>query len=113
MAKECAEGWIECPEDDPCERHKDFWFRYSHQSIVAPTEAPQAQDQPSEKGGTVSKDEILKGLQAGRKLRCDRKDEPLLPWLLGHPDIGNKFIQHDEQSSCIEFWWKPKEGTEK
>jgi hypothetical protein len=60
------------------------------------------------KGKAMSKDEILAGLRSGRKLRCDRKDEPLLPWLLDHPDIDNKFVQADEQSSYIEFSWKER-----
>lgn len=51
------------------------------------------------------KDELMVGLKRGRKLRCDRKDEPLLPWLLEHPSIENKFVQADDQSSYIEFWW--------
>jgi len=53
----------------------------------------------------MDKEEILTRLQAGRRLRCDRKDEPLLPWLLEHPDIDNKFVQADDQYSYIEFWW--------
>lgn len=59
----------------------------------------------------MTKEQIEAGLKAGRKLRCDRKDEPLLPWLLDHPNIANRRIQIDDQSSCIEFWWKAgKEG---
>ncbi len=55
----------------------------------------------------MSKDEILKGLKAGRKLRCDRRDEPLLPWLMDHPDIENTgIVQVDDQYSYIEFSWK-------
>lgn len=55
----------------------------------------------------MTKEEILKGLQQGRKLRCDRKDEPLLPWLLEHPSIANGgVIQVEDQYSYIEFWWK-------
>jgi len=53
----------------------------------------------------VTKQEILDGLKSGRKLRCDRKNEPLLPWLLGHPHITNKFVQSDDQCSYIEFSW--------
>jgi hypothetical protein len=54
----------------------------------------------------MSTDEILKGLKSGRKLRCDRKDEPLLPWLLAHPQIENSgVVQLDQQLSYIEFWW--------
>ena len=56
----------------------------------------------------MEKSEILKGLKSGRKLRCDRKDDPLLPWLLDHPRIENKFVQADDQYSYIEFWWKGK-----
>lgn len=53
----------------------------------------------------MTKEEVLKGLKAGKKLRCDRKDEPLLPWLLGHPDINNRLVQADDQYSYIVFWW--------
>lgn len=56
----------------------------------------------------MTKEEVLAGLQSGRQLRCDRKDHPLLPWLLSHPNIENSgVLQADEQSSYIEFWWKP------
>jgi len=58
----------------------------------------------------MEQSEILAGLQNGRKLRCDRKDEPLLPWLLGHPDINNRLVQADEQYSYIEFWWEPSDA---
>ena len=59
----------------------------------------------------MSKQEILKGLKSGRKLRCDRRDEPLLPWLLSHPNIANSgIVQLDDQSSYIEcyieFSWR-------
>lgn len=55
----------------------------------------------------MNKEEIIQGLKAGRKLRCDRIDEPLLPWLLDHPDIKNSgIVQADEQYSYIEFRWK-------
>ena len=57
----------------------------------------------------MTKEEILEGLKAGRKLRCDRKDEPLLPWLLAHPDIKNSgVVQANDQYSYIEFRWKEK-----
>lgn len=50
--------------------------------------------------------EIIDGLKAGKRLRCDRRDEPMLPWLLSHPNIKNSgIVQADEQSSYIEFWW--------
>lgn len=54
----------------------------------------------------MSKDEIIIGLKAGRRLRCDRKDDPLPPWLLNHPSITNSgIIQADDQYSYIEFRW--------
>lgn len=55
---------------------------------------------------TLTQEEILIGLKAGRKLRCDRKDDPMLPWLLAHPNIENRLIQMDEQSSCLQFSWR-------
>ena len=54
----------------------------------------------------MTEDEILEGLKAGRVLRCDRKDDPMLPFLLENPDIDNKFVQQDDQYSYIEFRWK-------
>lgn len=55
----------------------------------------------------MNKEEILAGLKAGRRLRCDRKDEPLLPWLLSHPNIINSgVVQGSDQDSWIEFRWK-------
>ena len=54
----------------------------------------------------MNKSEVLDDLKAGWKLRCDRKDEPLLPWLLAHPLIGNRLVQDGDQDSYIEFWWK-------
>ena len=55
----------------------------------------------------MDKAEVLVGLKAGRKLRCDRCDEPLLPWLLSHPNIENGgIVEIDEQSSYIEFRWR-------
>ena len=62
----------------------------------------------------MSKQEILKGLKSGRKLRfmlfmllSDRRDEPLLPWLFSHPNIANSgIVQLDDQSSYIEFSWR-------
>jgi hypothetical protein len=55
----------------------------------------------------MTKEEILAGLKLGQRLRCDRRDEPLLPWLLGHPNIANSgIVQADDQSSYIEFWWQ-------
>ena len=54
----------------------------------------------------MTKEEILAGLKAGRRLRCDRRDEPLLPWLMNHPNIESRLIQFDEQSSALEFSWK-------
>lgn len=62
----------------------------------------------------MTKEEILEGLKAGRRLRCDQRDEPLLPWLVSHPDITNSgILQGDDQYSYIEFWWKGQEGEGK
>jgi hypothetical protein len=69
--------------------------------LIAVFAGPAAQE-----GDEVNQNEVLAGLKAGRKLRCDRKDEPLLPWLLAHPNIDNRFVQADEQSSYIEFRWR-------
>jgi len=55
----------------------------------------------------MTKEEILAGLKSGKRLRCDRNDEPLLHWLLSHPNIANSgIVQTEEQYSYIEFWWK-------
>jgi hypothetical protein len=56
----------------------------------------------------MTKEEILDGLKKGRRLRCDRTDEPLLPWLLEHPMIECNFVQATDQSSYIQFTWKEK-----
>ena len=55
----------------------------------------------------MTKKEVIQGLKEGRRLRCDRRDDPLLPWLLEHPEIENSgIVQVEEQYSYIEFWWK-------
>lgn len=54
----------------------------------------------------MTKEEVLDGLNAGRVLRCDRRDEPLLPWLLELCDDGVlecELVELDEQSSVMEF----------
>lgn len=56
----------------------------------------------------MNRKEVLAGLKAGRKLRCDRKDEPLLPWLLSHPNIESKLVHVEDQYSYIEFSWSEK-----
>lgn len=57
----------------------------------------------------MTKDEVLAGLQSGRALRCDRRDEPLLPWLLELADQGvvtKEFRDYPEQQySFLEFRW--------
>jgi hypothetical protein len=61
----------------------------------------------------MTKHEVLEGLKTGRVLRCDRRDEPLLPWLLNHPSIEHsEVIQADEQSSYIEFQWNGERDEE-
>lgn len=65
----------------------------------------------------MTRDEILSGLKSGRKLMCDRKDDPNLPWLLSLVADGtltSKFIEFDEQSSALMFTWNaapPQEET--
>lgn len=55
----------------------------------------------------MTKEEVLNGLKNGRKLICDRRDDPLLPWLLAHPNIENSgVVQLDDQNSHIKFWYK-------
>jgi hypothetical protein len=55
----------------------------------------------------MTKEEAILGLKAGKKLRCDRRDDPLLPWLLEDPAICNSGVQQvDDQYSYIEFWWR-------
>ncbi len=59
----------------------------------------------------MNRDQIITGLMAGKKLCCDRKDEPNLPWLLAHPNIEYELIQIDEQNSCIKFWWTVNQAS--
>jgi hypothetical protein len=54
----------------------------------------------------MTKEEAMAGLEAGRVLRCDRRDEPLLPWLLelsAKGIITNELVEVDEQYSYLEF----------
>jgi hypothetical protein len=73
------------------------------------------EDKSAAAGGrrVMTKDEVLAGLKAGRRLHCDRKDDPLLPWLLSHPNIANSgVVQVDDQSSYIAFWWQEEDNDE-
>lgn len=57
---------------------------------------------------TEEQEEVLEGLRAGRVLRIDRRDAPLLPWLLelqAKGKVDSEFVEVDEQSSYIRFWW--------
>lgn len=55
----------------------------------------------------MTRDEIIEGLKRGKKLICDKKTDPLLPWLLGHPNIENsEAVQLNDQESHIKFWWR-------
>lgn len=55
----------------------------------------------------MTKAQILEGLQAGRKLRCDWRDDPLLSWLLKHSQVSNSgIVQVSDQYSYIEFSWR-------
>ncbi len=54
----------------------------------------------------MDKSEVLEGLMQGRTLNCDRKDEPLLPWLLSLVVDGvltSELVELDEQSSVLKF----------
>lgn len=54
----------------------------------------------------MTKEEVMTGLQAGRTLIVDRRDFPLLPWLLEQVDAGVltvQYIEYDEQSSAMKF----------
>jgi hypothetical protein len=52
----------------------------------------------------MTKEEILEGLRAGKKLRCDRRTDLLLPWLLSLEEVSSRFVEVDDQSSFIEFY---------
>lgn len=54
----------------------------------------------------MTPEEAMAGFQAGRTLVVDRRDEPLLPWLLQQVDAGvltMKYVEYDEQSSAMKF----------
>lgn len=54
----------------------------------------------------------MAGFKKGRTLIVDRRDEPMLPWLLDQVDKGvlvSEFVQYDEQSSALKFWLR-REG---
>ena len=54
----------------------------------------------------MTRDELLRGFCAGRKLIVDRKDSPVLPLLWEMEDEGlivSELIQYDEQSSALRF----------
>ena len=69
-------------------------------------DAEGAMSESKQEASTPQQRDVIAGLRAGRKLRCDRRDEPLLPWLLAHPEITNRFVQADDQYSYIEFSWR-------
>lgn len=59
----------------------------------------------------MTKESVLAGLKSGRILMCDRRDEPLLPWLMSLVDAGQlncELVEFDEQSSAMKFTWKPE-----
>lgn len=56
----------------------------------------------------TTKAEILAGLKAGRSLIVDRKDCPLLPWLMEMSDrnlVKRELVTFDEQSTAYRFRW--------
>jgi hypothetical protein len=59
----------------------------------------------------MTKDEVLAGLRAGRKLRCGREFAECVRWLLEHPEIENRFVEtSDEQYGYIEFKLRDSEA---
>jgi hypothetical protein len=57
----------------------------------------------------MTKDEMIEGMQLGRRLRVDRKDAPELPELRELEAMGlveSKFVEVDEQYSYLEFKWR-------
>jgi hypothetical protein len=55
-----------------------------------------------------TREEMIEGLKAGRKLHVDRRDAPELPELLELQRQGlvdSKLVEVDEQSSYLKFWW--------
>lgn len=56
----------------------------------------------------VSREDLIKGLQAGRTACIDRKDAPELQDLLQLENEGlvvSEFIHIDDQSSVLKFRW--------
>jgi hypothetical protein len=56
----------------------------------------------------LTKEQMIAGLKAGRRLRVDRRDAPELPELLELQDQGlvtSRLIEVDEQYSYAEFTW--------
>ena len=54
----------------------------------------------------MTQEEAMQGFNSGRTLVVDRKDEPLLPWLLQQVNAGvltRELIQYDDQSSAMKF----------
>lgn len=55
--------------------------------------------------------EILEGLQSGRTLNVQRKDDPNLPFILKLQEEGKvtiKIVQLEEQSSVMKVKWIKK-----
>jgi hypothetical protein len=56
----------------------------------------------------MSKEELERGLKAGRTVVVDRGDAPELVDLLEWERQGlvkSKLVEYDEQSSALKFWW--------
>lgn len=59
----------------------------------------------------LTKEQMIEGLKAGKVLVVDRKDAPELSDLLEMEKQGlveSKFVEIDEQSSCLKFRWRSK-----
>jgi|1185.fasta_scaffold68518_2 hypothetical protein len=56
----------------------------------------------------MTREEIVKGLKAGRVLHIDRMDSPALPIVVElerEGKVTTQLVQHDEQSSSLRVVW--------
>jgi len=62
-----------------------------------------------------TKEQMIEGLKSGKVLVVDRKDAPELQELLemeGQGLVVSQFMEYDEQSSALKFWWKGESDAE-
>lgn len=63
----------------------------------------------------MTRDEMIRGLKAGRTLIVDRRDAPELPELLqlcAEGLVTQELVVYDEQSSAIKFRWHDQDHHE-